>query len=88
MTGGGVVIGAVRTGVSTEVDLGFEFDAIELMGGVGRGVGVGDGVVLGGLLAANSVRGWVRGGLLTGGFLTVMDEATLWPATASGCVAG
>ena len=54
--------------------------------GVGRGVAVG--IVRGGLLAANSVRVCVRVGGRTTGFLTVTDEATLCPATASGCVAG
>src|ERR1044071_8182451 len=81
---GGVVTGVVfRATVSIGVGVGVGT-------GVGRGVGrgVAVGIVRGGLLAANSVRVCVRSGVRTTGFLTVMDEATLCPATASGCVEG
>ena len=80
---GAVVIVGVMTGVSFRATVSTGVGT-----GVGRGVGLGVatgvGVVRGGLLAAMEVLGGVRrGGLLTTGFLTVIDEATLWPATSS-----
>ena len=56
---------------------------------VSTGVGVATitGVWVG--LGATGVGvGVVRGGFLTGGFLTVMDEATFCPVTSPGCVEG
>jgi hypothetical protein len=90
ITGGPVVVVVVvRVGVSIGIGGGVTL-AVEVTEGVGVGrtVGVarGGGVVLTGVLDANDVRGWVRGGLLTGGFLTVIEEATVCPATSVGCV--
>jgi hypothetical protein len=78
---GGVVIGlvlraSVSTGVGTGVGLG-------VAAGVGRTVAATGCEVRVEVFLAKSVLGCVRGGVLTTGFLIIMEEPTLCPATSS-----